>query len=220
VLRPPLEAVERAAAAERARDRAAQDAAAATREQLRADGRATALADRLTRAEDLAEAAAAQAGELRDQVAALTATLRARDTTLDEERAQRRGLVEDHRTELAARDTVLAARRTEHQAELDQLRRDTADAQHQTAAEHARQLAELHRQLGAADHQIEALRALGRRPRRYGRGVTRFDTMPELANRRHAARIRGRMRPTPGRRRRTGPGCCRRATSSRGCRTP
>lgn len=35
-----MEAVERAAAAERARDRAEQDAAAATREQLRADGRA------------------------------------------------------------------------------------------------------------------------------------------------------------------------------------
>jgi chromosome segregation ATPase len=175
-----LEAVERAAAAARARDRAAQDAAAATRGQLRADGRAAALAERLTRAEDLA-AAAAQAGELRDQVAALTATLRARDTALEEERARSRGLVEDHRTELAARDAALAALRTEHQAELDRLRRDAADAQHQAAAEHAeivdrlraelaaaaerratehaRQLAELHRQLGAADHQIEALRA-------------------------------------------------------------
>jgi chromosome segregation ATPase len=176
-----IEAVERAAAAERARDRAAQDAAAATREQLRADGRATALADRLTRAEELADAAATQAGDLRDQVAALTATLRARDTTLDEERAQRRSLVEDHRTELAARDTALAALRTEHQAELDRIRRDTSNAQQRAAAEHAetvrqlradlaaaaerratehaRQLAELHRQLGAADHEIEVLRA-------------------------------------------------------------
>jgi hypothetical protein len=123
-----LEAVERAAAAERARDRAAQDAAAATREQLRADGRAAALAERLTRAEDLADAAATQTGELRDQVAALTATLRARDTALDEERARSRGLVEDHHTELAARDTALTARRTEHQAELDRIRRDAADA--------------------------------------------------------------------------------------------
>jgi hypothetical protein len=40
-------------------------------------------------------------------------TLRARDTTLEEERAQRRGLVEDHPTELAARDAALAAGRTE-----------------------------------------------------------------------------------------------------------
>jgi chromosome segregation ATPase len=172
-----LEAVDRAAAAERARDRAEQDAAAATREQLRADGRATALADRLTRAEELADAAATQAGELRDQIASLTATLHARDIALDEERAQRRSLVEDHRTELAARDTAL---RTDHQAELDRLRRDTADAQRQATAEHAetlralradlstaaerratehaRQLAELHRHLGAAEHEIEVLR--------------------------------------------------------------
>jgi chromosome segregation ATPase len=176
-----MEAVERAAAAERARDRAAQDAVGATREQLRADGRAAALAERLSRAEDLVDAAAAQAGELRDQVAALTATLRARDTALEEERAQRRSLVEDHRTELAARDAALAARRTEHQAELDRIRRNTSYARHQAAAEHAeivgrlradlsaaaerratehtRQLAELHRQLGAAEHEIEVLRA-------------------------------------------------------------
>ncbi|MEK6443748.1 hypothetical protein [Pseudonocardia sp. T1-2H] len=154
--------------------------AAATREQLRADGRAAALVERVTRAEDLVDAAAAQAGELRDQVAALTATLRARDTALEEERAQRRSLVEDHRTELAARDAALAALRTEHQAELDRIRRDTADARQRAAAEHAEiidrlraelaaaaerratehagQLAELHRQLGAADHQIQALR--------------------------------------------------------------
>ncbi|MDT7698079.1 MAG: hypothetical protein QOJ30_404, partial [Pseudonocardiales bacterium] len=107
----------------------------------------------------------------------LTATLRARDIALEEERARSRGLAEDHRTELAARDTAL---RTEHEAELDRLRRDTADARHQATAEHAetlralradlstaaerratehaRQLAELHRQLGAADHEIEALR--------------------------------------------------------------
>jgi chromosome segregation ATPase len=176
-----LEAVERAAAAERARDRAAQDAAAATREQLRADGRVAALEERLARAEELADAAAAQAGDLRDQVASLTATLRARDTALEEERVRSRGLVEDHRTELAARDAALAALRTEHQAELDRLRRDTADARHQAAAEHgeivdrlraelaaaaerratehARQLAELHRQLGAAEHEIEILPA-------------------------------------------------------------
>ena len=176
-----LEAVERAAAAERARDRAAQDAATATREQLRADGRATALAERLTRAEELADAAATQTGELRDQAAALTATLHARDTTLDEERARRRSLVEDHHTELAARDTALASLRTEHQAELDRIRRDTSNAQQRAAAEHAEivdrlraelsaaaerrnaehahQLAELHRQLGAVEHEIEALRA-------------------------------------------------------------
>jgi hypothetical protein len=176
-----LEAVDRAAAADRARDRAAQDAAAATREQLRADGRAAALAERLTRAEDLADAAATQAGELRDQVASLTATLRARDTALEEERARRRGLVEDHRTELAARDAALAARRTEHEAELDRIRRDTSNAQQRAAAEHAEivdrlraeltaaaerratehtgQLAELHRQLGAGDHELEVLRA-------------------------------------------------------------
>jgi chromosome segregation ATPase len=162
-------------------ERAAQDAAAATREQRRADGRAAALVDRLTRAEELTDAAAAQAGELRDQVASLTATLHARDTTLEEERARRRGLAEDHRTELAARDTATAALRTEHQSELDRIRRDTSTAQHQAAAEHAetlrglradlaaaaerratehaRQLAELHRQLGAAEHEIEALRA-------------------------------------------------------------
>jgi chromosome segregation ATPase len=70
--------------------------------------------------------------------------------------------------------------RTDHQAELDRIRRDAADAQHQVAAEHAEtlrglradlsaaaerhatehagQLAELHRQLGAADHEIEVLR--------------------------------------------------------------
>jgi hypothetical protein len=153
-----MEAMERAAADERARDRAEQDAAAATREQLRADGRATALADRLTRAEGLADAAATQTGELRDQIASLTATLHARDIALDEERAQR----------------------AEHEAELDRIRRDAADALHQVAAEHAEivdglraelsaaaerratehagQLAELHRQLGAADHEIEVLR--------------------------------------------------------------
>jgi hypothetical protein len=112
-----------------------------------------------------------RAGELRDRVASLTATLRARDTALAEERAHRRSLVEDHRTELAARDAALAALRTDHQAELDRIRRDTADARHQATAEHAetlrglradlstaaerrdtehaRQLAELHRQLGA-----------------------------------------------------------------------
>jgi chromosome segregation ATPase len=176
-----LEAVDRAAAAERARDRAEQDAAAATREQLRADGRATALADRLTRAEGLAEAAATQAGELRDQVAPLTATLRARDSALEEERAQRRGLAEEHRTELAAWEKTMAVLRTEHEAELDRIRRDTADIRNQATAEHAEivdrlraelsaaaerratehahQLAELHRQLGAADHEIEVLRA-------------------------------------------------------------
>jgi chromosome segregation ATPase len=122
-----------------------------------------------------------EAGELRDQVAALTATLRARDTTLEEERAQRRGLAEEHRTELAAREKTMAVLRTEHEAELDRIHRDTADAQHQVAAEHAetldrlraelaaaaerratehaRQLAEPHRQLGAAEHEIEVLRA-------------------------------------------------------------
>jgi hypothetical protein len=74
----------------------------------------------------------------------------------------------------------MAALRTEHQAELDRIRRDAADAQHQAAAEHteivdrlraelsaaaerratqhAHQLAELHRQRGAADHEIEVLR--------------------------------------------------------------
>jgi hypothetical protein len=111
----------------------------------------------------------------------LTATLRARDSALEEERAQRRSLVEEHRVERAARDKAMAVLRTEHQAELDRIHRDPADARDQSRAEHAaalerlrldvaaaaerrdtehaRQLAELHRQLGAADHEIEFLRA-------------------------------------------------------------
>jgi uncharacterized membrane protein len=43
----------------------------------------------------------------------------------------------------------------EHAESVDRLRA----AAERRATEHARQLAELHRQLGAADHEIEALRA-------------------------------------------------------------
>jgi hypothetical protein len=42
---------------------------------------------------------------------------------------------------------------------VERLRAELAAAAERRDTEHARQLAELHRQLGAADHEIEALRA-------------------------------------------------------------
>ncbi|GAA2877155.1 hypothetical protein GCM10010472_38520 [Pseudonocardia halophobica] len=197
------EAVELRTEAERARTRAEQAAAAAEREQLRAEGRSVALEDRAVRAEDLAEAAAAQTAQLRDELAALRATLTARDTELDTERRRAREAAEAHRTELAARrteldaerqrareaavthrdelDTALAGLREEHASRLDAVRaaaaeeRDRTAARHRTeqdrlreehaaaidrrAAEHAREAADLHRRLGAAEHELERLRA-------------------------------------------------------------
>jgi hypothetical protein len=44
----------------------------------------------------------------------------------------------------------MAALRTEHQAELDRIRRDAADAQHQAAAEHTEIVDRLRAELSAA----------------------------------------------------------------------
>jgi uncharacterized membrane protein len=47
----------------------------------------------------------------------------------------------------------------EHAETVRGLRADLSAAAERRATEHARQLAELHRQLGAADHELEVLRA-------------------------------------------------------------
>jgi hypothetical protein len=153
-LEAAAEAVERAGAAERAREKAEGAATAAVREQLRAEGGLEALADRVRRAEELAEAAAGQVAELRDRLSTQQAAARAADAALAEERAGNQELVESHRAELAAREAALAALRAEHDTAVAQLRADHEAADERRRVDH---------EAAMARERADAERALDRR---------------------------------------------------------